>query len=357
MRRQDEEPESHFILRWQRKLALSSSYETNKDINLEYNLSLVFKNIDSEKVTNEVESTLEYDKTKETYSSPLDSICDTNVVGMRFVYKGCKNLKYLDANYRLPSQTDNLMQTFLNCKKLEFLPDTFIVPESVTDMRGTFSNCEKLGKLSPNFRIPVNCTATSSLFNNCSALATLPNGFKIPDGVYEIDSMFRGCTSLKNLNSDFTMPMQIDGTSGCSKMFENCTSLETLPTSFKLPVSVCGEYDNMFKNCSSLNLPAGIFTLEMVNSQQGITTEGMFEGCSSLTSFPINSFTADGCVHDNMYAGCTNITGTIIITSDGDFIGFADGTTKSITIKYSEDFQLSQISDTCENTNVTYIKN
>jgi hypothetical protein len=292
------------------------------------------------------------DKTKSTYASPLDQINDTYVVGMRFVYKNCSNLSALASDYKLPSHTDSLQHAFLNCKLLEYLPDTFVIPSTVDSMAGAFQNCTGLKALSPNFTISPNCSTTSNMFKGCSSLKTLPSGFKIPNGIVDIGAMFMGCSSLEYLNSDFTMPSQ--GVSNCQNMFNGCTSLKTLPTSFQLPsASYAPTYLSMFKDCTSLNLSAGQLVLPNV---EALSTDNMFENCTSLTSFPINNFAANGSVHEHMYAGCTNISGTITITSDSDFMSFIDGTTKEITIYYAEDYQMDQMQGSCENPNVTFEK-
>ena len=296
-----------------------------------------------------------YNKDETIYGSPLNSICGYYVKYMHSAYQGCTKIEGLSTEYKMPEKCLSTANMFFKCETLKSIPENFKIPDSVTLATKMFYKCTALESIPKGFHLPDNATSMTGVFMDCTSLKYIADDFIINSEGSDITDFFNGCTSLETIPDNFKFPNRV---AKMDSFFEGCTSLKTLPSNFKLPstISLNGSFDKLFKDCKSLNLPEGFFdtALEFVNEEYGFTTTRMFENCTSLTNIPMSKFYKNGCMHTSMYSGCTNLTGTITIEDDSGYEGMLDGTTKPITVRYSYDYQKSEIENTCENTNLIF---
>jgi len=121
-------------------------------------------------------------------------------------------------------------------------------------------------------------------------------------GGYAFLNLFNGCTHLTDA-SDLLLP-SMTLTSGCYYgLFEGCTSLTSFPV---LPATTLAAhcYHGMFANCSSMTeapvLPA--------TTMEWCCYETMFSGCSSLTEAPeLPATTLAGACYHYMFSRCSSL--------------------------------------------------
>ena len=110
-----------------------------------------------------------------------------------------------------------------------------------TDFSNMFQNCTSLTTV-PQLNTSKG-TTFGYMFYKCSNLTTVP-WFDTSNADY-VYSLYTSCSKLKTVPAlDTSKSKRLD------QMFSNCTSLTTIP---KLAISSdCYEFNNMFRNCSSL---------------------------------------------------------------------------------------------------------
>lgn len=200
------------------------------------------------------------------------------------------NVTNKDYNYSAsPLQPGIFSSLFKNCSTIIdasclVLPSTNL--SGLASYFGMFESCtgmiNSIEEL-PATTLGVNCYY--GMFANCNSLVntikTLP-ATVLPESCYR--SMFYGCTSLTtapNINATAV------STSSCASMFTNCINLINVQ-----PV-----------------LNATIFGDEEKNQQASGCYEGMFSGCTSLTTAPeLPATKISARCYMAMFSGCTSLT-------------------------------------------------
>ena len=108
------------------------------------------------------------DTTQETYGPMLDTINGIPVAYLMNLFSTCTNLKYLDENFRMPSQAINCNAMFRNCKSIEYISGNFVIPKTVKSISSMFYQCTSLKTLPENFTIPKTVLAGASMFAYCT---------------------------------------------------------------------------------------------------------------------------------------------------------------------------------------------
>ena len=194
----------------------------------------------------------------------------------------------------IPSTVTQLSQTFAGCTSLTDL-SRYEIPDSVTKMRGTFSATGLIDSGMP--KLPSKLTDLDSTFANCKKLVNLST-YNIPNTVSNMTSAFMGCTALTTAPDLSNCPTSLN--MGLS--FYGCTSLtdQGMP---KLPsrVNLMG---STFANCTSL-VDLSNYTINTGH------LSGTFQGCTNLVSAPTINVSAGSWRCENLFSGCTSLTGTI----------------------------------------------
>lgn len=256
----------------------------------------------------------------------------TNITNGIRMFKNCSSLTTVPA---LPPNIVSLYECFCNCTSLQSLPS---IPSTVIDEGYMCLECTALQQAPINYSTVVKWI--EGVFKNCTHLTNASN-FTIPNSVVDMSAAFQGCTSL------ITPPSVIRGTNANAyRLFYDCTSLVTPPT-FEGTYS---KMDSLFYNCTLLEtaptIPHGTQTMnwafgdcisleEMPYIPSGIIAlSHCFYNCVSLTRIDICLNSQLGSTFSYMFAGCTNLTGTIylsgtdVATCDYMF----DGITKTIIV-------------------------
>lgn len=148
--------------------------------------------------------------------------------------------------------------------------------EHLTDMESTFEGANNITSL-PAYDTR-NVTDFGSTFQDCGALIDFPA--IDTSSATDMVAMFQNCASL---NSSNPPTYNCSNVTTAANMFDGCTNLTLMPTLTNLSPSYSRGYDYFARNCTSLTT-APTFNLSSVSS-----IRGMFENCSSLTSFPFTS--------------------------------------------------------------------
>ena len=114
--------------------------------------------------------------------------------------------------------------------------------------------------------------------------------------------LFGSCYNLLNA-SGLSLPATTLTSMCYEGMFYGCTSLTTAPA---LPATtlVFGCYESMFHNCTSLTTTPALPATTLDNA----CYEHMFAGCTSLTTAPVlPATTLAGSCYEGMFDGCTNL--------------------------------------------------
>ena len=109
------------------------------------------------------------------------------------------------------------------------------------------------------------------------------------------ENMYLGCTALTKLN---VRNDAFGNVSNFNGMFEGCSSLTTIPTT---DTSEGSSFVGTFKGCSSLT------TIPLIDTGQGTNFTDIFRGCTSLTSIPLIN-TRNGAIFAGMVRDCTSLT-------------------------------------------------
>lgn len=156
-----------------------------------------------------------------------------------------------------------------------------------------FSGCTELSAISTNIRLD-NCEYTPNIFKNCNNLNTFYNihieNSKIVSGMYE------GCLKLDNvskiLDNGNNHIINLTNAHILNNMFKNCKMLE---------------FDKIYVDQNNGNKEIEI----SLHTNGDIYTDGMFEGCETLTKQPI--LNDDGIISTAcMYKDCTNLSDTSV---------------------------------------------
>ena len=177
----------------------------------------------------------------------------------------------------------------------------------------------------------------SNMFAHCTSLRNVP---RLPATTLSKNcygSMFMGCTSLTNVPSDLLPATAL--TENCyAYMFTSCTSLTNVP---KLPAKLLapGCYYNMFGGVRDISYYSGCTSLTNVPSDllpatslMGGCYEGMFYGCTSLTSAPVlpAEILTERCYYQ-MFGNCESLNSITCLATDISASGCTSAWTENVS--------------------------
>lgn len=231
------------------------------------------------------------------------------------LFVGCSNLE-ITPSLDLSSCT-NQAALFYNCKNLKHVGDITFKPDGAWELgnlpnaNNLFGGCISLTKI-PKMYNTKNLYTISNMLYECRALKQVDafdiSGLKDEWGMV---GLFNMCTSLEEVG-DFVLPPTLKT---LNATFQQCERLKKFPnwnteniTSFEFCFGSAGTYNmwegnamdiSTFKwNTSSgenfmrMFAYSGIPSGPIMNTSKAIMVEGMFEGCSVLTSLPEYDFSS-----------------------------------------------------------------
>ena len=177
------------------------------------------------------------------------SFFNQDIKSLHGMFKGCKNLKYINLNNNEYSKIIDLSYTFFNCLSLIFLNCSSIVNNNTLDISYAFANCISLSSIDISSFDTINIKNMSGLFYNCSSLASINLSFFNTSHVLNMDYMFAGCSSLSIVNMSF---LDFSNLINMRYMFKNCLQL----TSVLLPnleKKIDINKEKIFYGCNKIN--------------------------------------------------------------------------------------------------------
>jgi len=206
-------------------------------------------------INNEKKNLIEKYKLKKG-ENKIQIIIKGKITNLEDMFKGCKNLKYIN-------ELNNL--------------DT----KNINNFSGMFEGCSSLSNLNgiENWNVS-NGKDFSHMFDGCSSLSNIDElkNWDVSNGI-NFSFMFCECSSLKNLNGlkNWTVSK---GKDFCH-MFEMCSSLPNIDELKNWDVSQGKDFLFMFDGCSSLSNIDGVINWKVFN---GNNFSFMFSDCSSLSN-------------------------------------------------------------------------
>jgi len=170
----------------------------------------------------------------------------SKIIDMKWMFRGCSSLKYLDLSSFETSQVTNMYQMFEGCSSLESIDLSNFNSSNVTEMYGMFQGCSSLKDLDLSSFNTSNVTNMGNMFDKCSSLENIDVGNFDTSKVRSMRGMFYNCASLRSLDlSSFTTSDK----PYMSEMFVNCNLLRTIYANNWLPSN---DSSYMFSNCNNL---------------------------------------------------------------------------------------------------------
>ena len=219
-----------------------------------------------------------------SYSAKLTSIdlshfSLVNAKDMGYIFKGCKQLKYV--KFRENEKAE----------KIENLSDMFADCSSLTSIDLTYFNFKKLKN-------------TQYMFNRCTNLTTviLPTDEKATS-LQICKSMFYGCSQLRSIDlSKFSFVNVGD----LSSLFQNCANLETVIFPQDEIASNVQEFGHMFSGCEKLTY----IDLSNIDFKNAKRLSYMFNGCTLLNNVNLPTSAKANKVeyYQGMFLNCESIT-------------------------------------------------
>ena len=172
-----------------------------------------------------------------------------NIKSLHGMFKGCKNLKYINLNNNEFSKIIDLSYTFFNCLSLVFLNCSSIVNNNTLDISYSFANCVSLSSIDISNFDTINIKNMSGLFYNCSSLTSIDLSSFNTSHVLNMNYMFSDCSSLSIVNMSF---LDFSNLIDMRYMFKNCFQL----TSVLLPnleKKIDINQEKIFYGCNQIN--------------------------------------------------------------------------------------------------------
>ena len=231
-----------------------------------------------------------------------------NVTDMNNMFGSCTKLKTLDVSSFNTQNVTDMSNMFYECKALTTLDVSNFDTQNVTDMSWMFYSCKALSTLDVSSFDTKNVTDMSEMFSYCSTLTTLDLSNFDTQNVTKMSGMFNGCQALTTLDVSHFDTKNVTDMSG---MFSYCRALRTLDVS-NFDTKNVTNMKNMFMGCSA---PTALSTLNVSNFDTKNVTDmsGMFAYNPALRIISASEkFVTTACEHDyNMFAGCTNLVGSV----------------------------------------------
>ena len=277
------------------------------------------------------------------------------VTNMGSMFNSCSKLTSLDVSGFNTEEVTNMGDMFYHCKKLTSLDVSGFNTEKVTRMAQLFDHCESLTSLdlshftfksgTTNYLLQeckslktliIPSTATYFYSNACTGVGTTTNPCTLiyPDGFpLSVTSSGTGWYQWKSgyFTDDRPVPYAVLSSDGKTLTFYYDSNRSNYPTTYNLntgtndpewfayesPVTSV-VFDASFADarptscydwfCEMPNLTS-ITGIGYLNTSEVTNMEGMFAGCTSLTSLDLSGFnTANVTSMDGMFAFCGSLT-------------------------------------------------
>ena len=281
----------------------------------------------------------------------IENLNTENVTNMSCMFQGCSSLTSLDVTHFNTGNVTSMYHMFTLCSNLAELDVTHFNTEKVTDMFSMFSSCKGLISLDVTNFNTANVKNMSYMFWNCYKLKEIYVSDKfVTDAVISSDNMFSDCNSLsgdidwsdKAVDKTYA---KTDGGYFRDKAYDNRPWVKfadgwlTFRCGYKMTLG-----ENEYALNSGENLPAwythnnninlvvfdasfanarptscskwfqGFENLKQIKGIENLNTanvtdmNGMFKGCSRLTSLDVTNFnTANVTDMRYMFMYCNNL--------------------------------------------------
>ena len=331
-----------------------SKFDTQKVTNMSFMFaycssltSLDISKFDTQKVTN---MGYMFSGCSKLTSLNLSKFNTQNVTSMGDMFSGCSALTSLDLSKFDTQNVTEMTYMFDGCSGLTSLDLSKFDTQKVTNMRYMFNGCSALTSLDLSKFDTQNVEHMTCMFNGCSALTTIyvSDKFVTTKVIRGLgDAMFGGCTSLKgataysegktdqtyanyktgyftlkpayaefdestgtltfkyglskpegayDLNEGNSGPAWSNQSAKINKVVFDASFANARPTSCKM----------WFYNCNNLTEFEGIANL---NTEEVTSMDGMFTGCSGLTSLDLSNFNTQKVTNMfGMFKGCSKLT-------------------------------------------------
>lgn len=237
---------------------------------------------------------------------------------------GAINLISVDTSFINFSSLTTAELMFYNCNSLGAIPaNLFDNCTTIQSFYGAFGNCDAITSIPIDlFKYNISATNFATTFYSCNALTSIPvDLFRYNTLVTSFANTFMNCAALTAIPTDVFRYNTLAGTLDFSNVFNSCTAITEIPIDlFRYNASAIS-FAGAFKNCTSLtSIPTDLvrYNLIVVNVSQ------MFSGCIGLVgNIYGNLFSYQDYIDSFLetFYGCIGLTGidweTIISNAEG----------------------------------------
>ena len=327
--------------------SLNSFFDSDKDENMLYLMSVNFRNFNSISISDtrymfrgcsSLESIdlsnvdtfkvtdmfMMFDGCNSLKSIDLSNFDTSKVTNMGYIFYGCSSLKSIDLSNFVTSLVTYMDSMFYNCQSLTFIDLSNFDTSKVIDMESMFRGCSSLKSIDLSNFDTSKVTNMGSMFYGCSALQSIGLTNFDTSKVYDIGSLFYGCSSLKSIDlSNFDISQVTNMRYmfyGCSSlisidlsnfdtskvidmymMFDSCYSLKSINLS-NFDTSKVNDMGSMFYECSLLES----IDLSHFDTSKVTNMRSMFSSCSLLESIDLSHFDTSKVIDmRSMFYGCS----------------------------------------------------
>lgn len=211
-------------------------------------------------------------------------------------------------NVSLPFAWNNLQYAsnmFRGCSNLVSVAFPNATFQNVLETRLMFYGCSKLENIYLSDKTFASLTNATSMFYGCSRLSALNLNSATFASLTYANEMFMNCSSLTSIDlSNKTFAALVNATD----MFTNCSSATTIDMTAATFGSLTTT-PSMFQGCVALTSiiwpSANLSTIRTVTGGSGGSAKGMFLGCRSLVTIPLNNIDWNELTNiGQMFNGC-----------------------------------------------------
>lgn len=194
----------------------------------------------------------------------------------------------------------SVAELFDSCRSLVDLDLSSWNAGNVSDFHGLFVNCKQLKTINWGTIDMTSATSFGSMFVACSSLEAIDlSGFNTPN-LEDIGWMFYLCESLETIT--FGDRFNTSNVTGFNGIFEGCSSLTSIDISM-FDTSNSSSYWRLFEGCHSLTEILGNLPVT-----RGTKVDEMFMGCSSLPAIDVSEWdVSEAETLTNVFSGCSSI--------------------------------------------------
>ena len=194
----------------------------------------------------------------------------------------------------------SVAEIFGHCRSLDNLDLSIWNTHAVSDFSSLFVECKSLKNLNLQNLDMTSATSLGSMFAVCSSLEELDlSGFNTPN-LQDLGWMFYLCESLETIT--FGDRFNTSNVTGFNGIFEGCSSLTSIDISM-FDTSNSTSYWRLFEGCHSLTEIIGNLPVT-----RGTTVGEMYMGCSSLPAIDVSDWDVSETESlDNVFSGCSSI--------------------------------------------------